>query len=238
MITHKKIFIICCASFLSFNVHNLGSINNIANASQTQNVKITYVYGSFEQPKNIQSYFDINKFLNRDKNNKKLENNQIKNEKTTRKKSDHHAKKQSTSNNIKDKRYKKSQSKSQSINTSSMSNSNLINKVQMNQDNKDLYKDDVNSNIEVQYETFMYQGVILWNNYYFTYASQSVAPGNGLNIPGRHVENGYIVDKDGYIVLGAQSSLRGQVFNTPFGKKGKVYDAGPTHSHHLNVYVQ
>lgn len=51
-------------------------------------------------------------------------------------------------------------------------------------------------------------------------------PGGGLNIPGRHVNaNGFVADRDGYIVLASNPSIEmGTVINTPFGGLGKVYD--------------
>lgn len=82
-----------------------------------------------------------------------------------------------------------------------------------------------------------FHGVINWSGYKFTYYSQSVLPGGGLNIPGRHVNSaGYVADKDGYIVL-ANSAPRGTVINTPFGYKGKVYDRG-TYGNHFDVYTK
>lgn len=74
--------------------------------------------------------------------------------------------------------------------------------------------------------SFRWHGVVRWNGYKFTYYSQSVLPGNGLNIPGRHVnEEGYVADKDGYIVLASNPNIsKGTVITTPFGSKGKVYD--------------
>lgn len=70
-----------------------------------------------------------------------------------------------------------------------------------------------------------FHGVINWSGYKFTYYSQNVLPGTGLRIPGRHVANGYVKDKDGYIVLASNPSIpRGTIINTPFGAKGKVYD--------------
>lgn len=70
-----------------------------------------------------------------------------------------------------------------------------------------------------------FHGVINWSGYKFTYYSQSVLPGGALRIPGRHVADGYVKDKDGYIVLASNPSIpRGTVINTPFGAKGKVYD--------------
>ncbi|MBF0779504.1 MULTISPECIES: LysM domain-containing protein [unclassified Granulicatella] len=84
---------------------------------------------------------------------------------------------------------------------------------------------------------FMYSGIIYWSQYKFTYYSQSVLPGGGLVIPGRHVnENGYVVDGDGYIVL-ANSAPLGTVIDTPFGAKGKVYDRG-TSGNHFDVYIR
>lgn len=72
----------------------------------------------------------------------------------------------------------------------------------------------------------MFNGVINWNGYKYTYYSQSVLPGPGLNIPGRHVNGGgYVADGNGYIVLAAPYGVaHGTVFPTPFGYSGKVYD--------------
>lgn len=77
---------------------------------------------------------------------------------------------------------------------------------------------------------FQYHGVIRWGGKKFTYYSQSVLPGYGLKIPGRHVNaNGYVADKDGYIVLASNSRVAmGTVIDTPFGSKGKVYDRCPS----------
>lgn len=85
--------------------------------------------------------------------------------------------------------------------------------------------------------TFMQMGVVNWGGYKYTYYSQSVLPGGGLNIPGRHVSAaGYVCDKDGYIVL-ASSAPKGTVFPTPFGASGKVYDRGVS-GNHLDVYIR
>lgn len=86
-------------------------------------------------------------------------------------------------------------------------------------------------------EQFMVAGVVNWNGYKYTYYSQSVLPGNGLSIPGRHVNQyGYVCDGDGYIVL-ANDAPKGTIFPTPFGAPGKVYDRG-TSGNHLDVYIQ
>lgn len=90
-------------------------------------------------------------------------------------------------------------------------------------------------------------GRIEWGNYEYTYYSQSVLPGTGLNIPGRHVNaDGYVADGDGYIVLAAPidwGNVKGRTYPTPFGYTGKVYDANATpHSHSgkpvLDVYIR
>lgn len=82
----------------------------------------------------------------------------------------------------------------------------------------------------------MFQGVIHWGGLKFTYYSERVLPGGGLSIPGRHVSaDGYVVDGDGYIAL-AGSAPMGTVYDTPFGRPGKIYDRG-TSGNHLDVYT-
>ncbi|MBK0419135.1 hypothetical protein JD276_08820 [Leucobacter sp. CSA1] len=86
-------------------------------------------------------------------------------------------------------------------------------------------------------EQFMFSGVVNWGGYKFTYYSQQVLPGQGLQIPGRHVNAaGYVSDGDGYIVL-AGSAPKGTVVDTPFGSRGKIYDRG-TFGNHLDVYIR
>lgn len=103
---------------------------------------------------------------------------------------------------------------------------------------------DYNGN-EVKYDAqyspdeFRHSGVISWGGYQWTYYSELVLPGNGLNIPGRHTtEDGYVCDGDGYIVLAADLSMlpRYSVVDTPFGREGKVYDTGCAYGV-LDVYV-
>lgn len=84
---------------------------------------------------------------------------------------------------------------------------------------------------------FMSKGVVNWGGYRFTYYSQQVLPGGGLQIPGRHVTDaGYVADADGFIVL-AGSAPKGTVYETPFGASGKIYDRG-TVGNHLDVYIR
>ncbi len=93
------------------------------------------------------------------------------------------------------------------------------------------------SGATISLSQFMFDGVVYWGGYKFTYYSQSVLPGGGLSIPGRHVNaDGFVSDGDGYIVL-AGSAPKGTVYDTPFGYKGKIYDRG-TYGNHLDVYVQ
>ncbi len=90
---------------------------------------------------------------------------------------------------------------------------------------------------EYSLNDLMFQGVIYWGGYKFTYYSQSVLPGGGLSIPGRHVNaGGFVSDGDGYIVL-AGSAPMGTVYATPFGWSGKIYDRG-TSGNHLDVYTR
>lgn len=82
-----------------------------------------------------------------------------------------------------------------------------------------------------------FQGIIYWNGYKYTYYSQKVLPGGGLNIPGRHINaGGFVADSNGYIVL-ANDRPKGTVLPTPFGYKGKVYDRG-TYGNHIDVYTK
>lgn len=86
-------------------------------------------------------------------------------------------------------------------------------------------------------EEFMFKGAINWGGYKFTYYSQQVLPGEGLEVPGRHVNPaGYVADADGFIVM-AGSAPKGTVYDTPFGYQGKIYDRG-TVGNHLDVYIR
>ena len=76
---------------------------------------------------------------------------------------------------------------------------------------------------------FQNAGVIDWGDYQWTYYSELILPGEGLDIPGRHTtEDGYVCDGDGYVVLAADLSMlpRYSIIDTPFGRTGKVYDTG------------
>ena len=86
---------------------------------------------------------------------------------------------------------------------------------------------------------FMNAGVINWGGYEWTYYSELILPGEGLDIPGRHTtEDGYVCDGDGYVVLAADLDMLPcySVVDTPFGRAGKVYDTGCSYGT-LDVYV-
>ena len=90
-------------------------------------------------------------------------------------------------------------------------------------------------NYSGSYYDFLRDGVVYDNGNKFTYYSQSVLPGGGLNIPGRHVDGGFVKDGDGYIVV-ANSAPNGTIVSTPWGD-GKVYDKG-TSGNHYDIYVE
>lgn len=84
---------------------------------------------------------------------------------------------------------------------------------------------------------FMNMGVIYWNDWRWTWYSERVLPGGGLNIPGRYADSsGYICDENDYICLSASSLDKGTIISTPFGKSGKVYDTGCA-TDTIDVYV-
>ena len=108
----------------------------------------------------------------------------------------------------------------------------------------EIARDEANSKAQVEVETspassgstsaptysggnvdLMSAGVVNWGGYRFTWYSQNVLPGGGLNIPGRHVNgSGFVCDGDGYIVA-ATAFGRGTTGNSPWGA-WKSYDTG------------
>lgn len=111
-------------------------------------------------------------------------------------------------------------------------------------DNDDVFPNN-NSNNSVGSGTiyspneFQNAGVIDWGGYQWTYYSELILLGEGLDIPGRHTtEDGYVCDGDGYVVLAADLSMlpRYSIIDTPFGRTGKVYDTGCAYGI-VDVYV-
>lgn len=89
------------------------------------------------------------------------------------------------------------------------------------------HNESYNDNVIYSASQFKSMGVINWNNTRWTWYSQKVLAGGGLNISGRHVdENGFVCDGEGYICLSSSTLSKGTVIGTPFGKNGKVYDSG------------
>ena len=84
-------------------------------------------------------------------------------------------------------------------------------------------------------EYFKKMGVISDGKYTYTWYSENVLPGNGLNIPGRHSDGNYVLDENDYIILASSDLPKGTVLDTPFGE-GKVYDVCPT-SGIIDVYT-
>ena len=70
---------------------------------------------------------------------------------------------------------------------------------------------------------FKRAGVVYYGGYKFTYYSEKVLPGKGLNIPGRYSDGNFVRDENGYICVACKDLPKGTVIDTPFGK-GKVYD--------------
>lgn len=83
-----------------------------------------------------------------------------------------------------------------------------------------------------------FKGVVYYNGHRETYYSQRVLPGNGLNIPGRHIaDDGTIRDGDGYICVAANSAYmkKGTTLMTSLGP-AKVYDCGCVYGT-IDIYV-
>ena len=85
------------------------------------------------------------------------------------------------------------------------------------------------------YYDFLRDGVVYSGGNKYTYYYQSVLPGGGLSIPGRHVSGGFVCDSDGYICV-ASDKANGTIVETPFGT-GKVYDSGVS-GNHYDIYVE
>lgn len=100
-------------------------------------------------------------------------------------------------------------------------------------------KEENYNKIETYYNPtdLQYSGVLYWGGYKWTWYSERILPGYGLNIPYRHTDgDGFVCDGDGYICLASSDLSKGTVASTPFGKMGKIYDCGCA-SGVLDVYV-
>ncbi len=71
------------------------------------------------------------------------------------------------------------------------------------------------------------KGVNYYNGRMETWYTQRILPGEGLNIPGRHLDDrGIVCDGDGYICVASDDYPKGTVLETSLGM-AKVYDSGP-----------
>lgn len=79
-------------------------------------------------------------------------------------------------------------------------------------------------------------GRVRYGDYTYTWYSQRVLPGGGLNIPGRHLnEHGLVVDENEYVVIASDDLPHGVVVDTPVGIQGIVYDEGSGNGN-LDIY--
>lgn len=86
---------------------------------------------------------------------------------------------------------------------------------------------------------FQYNGVHSDSSgWSYTYYSENVLPGGGLDIPGRHVDDeGYVCDADGNICIASDDLEYGTVVSVPFGSgTAVVYDSG-SGSGNLDIYT-
>lgn len=82
---------------------------------------------------------------------------------------------------------------------------------------------------------FKSQGTVNDGTYNYTWYSQRVLPGGGLEIPGRHVdEDGFVRDEDGNLCIAARDIEKGTEVDTPYGK-AIVYDYCPNGN--LDIYT-
>lgn len=73
---------------------------------------------------------------------------------------------------------------------------------------------------------FRTAGVVSDGGTTYTWYSQNVLPGGGLDIPGRHVNaDGFVCDGDGKICVASSDLPHGTAVSTPFGD-AVVYDGG------------
>ena len=73
-------------------------------------------------------------------------------------------------------------------------------------------------------EDFQQAGVIDWNGWRYTYYSEQVLPGGGLDIPGRWSDGQFVRDENGYLCVASNEVPYGEMIETPFGT-AIVYDS-------------
>jgi len=78
-------------------------------------------------------------------------------------------------------------------------------------------------------------GVVYDGGFRYTWYSERVLPGGGLNIPGRWSDGNFVRDENGYICVASEDFEKGTVLDTPWGAS-KVYDCGCAHGT-IDMYV-
>ena len=89
-------------------------------------------------------------------------------------------------------------------------------------------------------DEFRFEGRVVDGDHEYTWYSEDVLPGEGLDIPGRHVDDeGYVRDGDGNLCVASNGYSYGSVIDVPFGDgKAVVYDCCEDESDELiDVYV-
>ena len=94
--------------------------------------------------------------------------------------------------------------------------------------------------VQTSYSTYspsdlMNLGVIYDGGYKYTWYSERVLPGGGLNIPGRYSDGNFVRDENGYICVASSDFDKGTILETPWGT-AKVYDCGCA-SGTIDIYV-
>lgn len=85
---------------------------------------------------------------------------------------------------------------------------------------------------------FMQMGEVYENGWRYTWYSEEVLPGGGLDIPGRHVDDeGYVVDYEGRLVAASEDIPYGTEISVPFGSGTAVVRDCGCPSGTIDIYV-
>lgn len=97
--------------------------------------------------------------------------------------------------------------------------------------------EELENNIPQEYspEDLKVLGEIYSGNWKFTWYSENVLPGEGLNIPGRYSDGNFVRDENGFLCVASEDLPFGSTLDTPWGE-AKVYDCGCDHGT-IDIYV-
>lgn len=109
-------------------------------------------------------------------------------------------------------------------------------------DEEDEEEDGENAGASAYYsgDEFKFKGRVVDGDHEYTWYSEDVLPGEGLDIPGRHVDDeGYVRDGDGNLCVASNGYSYGTVIDVPFGDgTAVVYDCCEDEGDELiDVYV-